>query len=420
MFLDLDPAKNGSLLDHPRVAEFLGGQPRTEESSYGDVYDLDDPALETEVPPIVCEADSSQHSALIDALKGKNLVIEGPPGTGKSQTITNLVAAALMQGKKVLFVSEKLAALEVVRRRLDMVGLGDFCLELHSHRTKKDQFLKDLHQRMQKQRSFKECEALGDKLQSHKRHKRELIEYVKMMSKPFGALRKNVFEIFWSRERSLQADPWVGRLSSSLALSNAEEIAPSDQEDQRLQIDIYQQHLATVLEKYPTVSAHPLAGIQNTSLTFFQESHVREKLSALQGSLDALNNALRSVVTTTGVSIPPIRSRIDRLCKLLPLLPEPTGKESIDLLPALSERQARNLLTDFLRDLKSCGQRREDILKPFSEPPILEQLNIGSAKDVLDRLQHTPLGNHTRSSLTAISACLSDLLGNLSAVLCFV
>lgn len=420
MFLDLDPAKNQSLLNHPRVAEFLGGQPRLEESSYGDVYDLDDPALENEVPPIVCEADSSQHSALIDALRGKNLVIEGPPGTGKSQTITNLVAAALMQGKKVLFVSEKLAALEVVRRRLDMVGLGDFCLELHSHRTKKDQLLKDLHQRMQKQRSFKECEAIRDKLQSHERHKRELIDYVNIMSKPFGALRKNVFEIFWSRERSLQAAPWAAKLASSLALSNAEEITPSEQEDQRLLVDIYQQHLAAILEKYPTVSAHPLAAIQNTSLTFFQESQVREKLSGLQRSLDALTNALHSVVTTTGISVSPTRSRIDTLCQLLPLLPQPTGKESIGLLSALSERNARDQLKDFLRELQSCGQRRADILEPFSDPPTLQQLNIGSAKHVIDNLKHTPLGNHTRSSLTAISACLSDVLGNLSEVLRFV
>ncbi|MCD8509730.1 MAG: hypothetical protein LRY73_07545 [Bacillus sp. (in: Bacteria)] len=69
------------------------------------------------------------------------MVIQGPPGTGKSQTITNLIAEALGHGKKVLFVSEKMAALEVVKRRLDTVGLGEACLELHSHKTnKKDAF----------------------------------------------------------------------------------------------------------------------------------------------------------------------------------------------------------------------------------------------------------------------------------------
>ena len=67
---------------------------------------------------LVDRADSSQCEALDTALRGTNLVIEGPPGTGKSQTITNLAAAALAQGKTVLFVAEKLAALEVVRRRM--------------------------------------------------------------------------------------------------------------------------------------------------------------------------------------------------------------------------------------------------------------------------------------------------------------
>lgn len=65
--------------------------------------------------PLIADADSSQHSAIIDVLSGKDMVINGPPGTGKSQTISNLIAASLARGKKVLFVSEKLAALEVVR-----------------------------------------------------------------------------------------------------------------------------------------------------------------------------------------------------------------------------------------------------------------------------------------------------------------
>ena len=77
-------------------------------------------------------ADSSQHSAIIDAVKGRDFVIEGPPGTGKSQTIANLIATFINQNKTVLFVSEKMAALEVVKSRLDRVGLGDFCLTLHS------------------------------------------------------------------------------------------------------------------------------------------------------------------------------------------------------------------------------------------------------------------------------------------------
>lgn len=89
-------------------------------------------------------ADSSQMSAIATADLGKDFVIIGPPGTGKSQTISNLIAHLLGKGKKVLFVSEKTAALEVVHRRLRDVGLGQFCLELHSNKASKADVLAQL------------------------------------------------------------------------------------------------------------------------------------------------------------------------------------------------------------------------------------------------------------------------------------
>ncbi|TLM77695.1 DUF4011 domain-containing protein [Microbulbifer harenosus] len=89
-------------------------------------------------------ADSSQMSAIATADRGKDFVIIGPPGTGKSQTISNLIAHMLGTGKKVLFVSEKTAALEVVHRRLKDIGLGQFCLELHSSKAKKADVLAQL------------------------------------------------------------------------------------------------------------------------------------------------------------------------------------------------------------------------------------------------------------------------------------
>jgi very-short-patch-repair endonuclease len=89
-------------------------------------------------------ADSSQLKAICAIDAGRDLVLEGPPGTGKSQTITNLIAHSLGSGKTVLFVSEKLAALSVVHRRLNDIGLGPFCLELHSSKSKKSEVLQQL------------------------------------------------------------------------------------------------------------------------------------------------------------------------------------------------------------------------------------------------------------------------------------
>ena len=104
--------------------------------------------LDKLVPPEavghILDADSSQHEAIEAVKAGAHLVMDGPPGTGKSQTIANIIAEALATGRTILFVSEKTAALDVVKRRLDRCGLGDFCLELHSHTASKKQVVGEL------------------------------------------------------------------------------------------------------------------------------------------------------------------------------------------------------------------------------------------------------------------------------------
>ena len=88
--------------------------------------------------------DSSQLAAVLYSEMGKSFVLHGPPGTGKSQTITNIIAHNLAKGRRVLFVSEKKAALDVVKDRLDRIGLTPFCLELHSNKTEKNRFYAQL------------------------------------------------------------------------------------------------------------------------------------------------------------------------------------------------------------------------------------------------------------------------------------
>lgn len=94
-------------------------------------------------------ADSSQLTAVVMASKGESFVLHGPPGTGKSQTITNMIANALYQGKSVLFAAEKMAALNVVKKRLAGIGLDPFCLELHSNKTNKSVVLGQLEKALE-------------------------------------------------------------------------------------------------------------------------------------------------------------------------------------------------------------------------------------------------------------------------------
>ena len=103
-------------------------------------------AVETDEPYLPVPVDASQIKAINMAANGVSFVLHGPPGTGKSQTITALIANALTKGKTVLFVAEKMAALEVVQKRLQALGIDAFCLELHSNKTVKKNVLNQLKQ----------------------------------------------------------------------------------------------------------------------------------------------------------------------------------------------------------------------------------------------------------------------------------
>lgn len=205
MYKDLDNDKwpdDAKITAHKNITQILVGkdpEDQTEERIYGEEYNIDAESAYHKIP-LILDTDSSQHSAIIDALlKQENLVIEGPPGTGKSQTITNLIAAALNEGKSVLFVAEKKAALEVVRSRLNHAGLGDFCLELHSHKTQKGQLHFDLAKRISRQ--FGDAYNLSSDHQALTQVRDKLLAYSNLVNKAVGYDGKTIYDIFWAAER---------------------------------------------------------------------------------------------------------------------------------------------------------------------------------------------------------------------------
>ena len=151
MYKDLDPEEwpNGSKPgEHATVGALLDSGFEEHEDGIAEEAFLDP----LRVPGDTCEiydADSSQTLAILEANTGRSMLIEGPPGTGKSQTIANIIAEAVGSGRKVLFIAEKAAALDVVFRRLREAGLGDACLELHSNKTNKRSFYAELKRTVQ-------------------------------------------------------------------------------------------------------------------------------------------------------------------------------------------------------------------------------------------------------------------------------
>ena len=142
----------------------------------------------------VVDADSSQQDAVLLSKKGASFVLQGPPGTGKSQTITNIISEAIADGKKVLFVSEKMAALQVVYNRLANVGLADFCLTLHSHKAKKKDILRDLANSINIDHTRVRDEALTQ-LDLLERKRNLLNKYQEELHTPTSGLNVSIYSV---------------------------------------------------------------------------------------------------------------------------------------------------------------------------------------------------------------------------------
>lgn len=182
---------------------------------------------------LVLDADSSQISVIENAKKGLNLVVEGPPGTGKSQTITNLIAELLVMGKSVLFVSEKMAALEVVKIRLDNCGLGEACIELHSRHSSKRSFLNTLKATI---------EALPPKDISNKINYDEhedltlkLNEYIRALREPFGKMNKSPYNYICLHEKARDKLDRISKKVTSIKITDVKSLTtPEYQQNRRI------------------------------------------------------------------------------------------------------------------------------------------------------------------------------------------
>ena len=142
----------------------------------------------------ILDADSSQQQSIQSALQRKSFVLQGPPGTGKSQTIANIISEFIARGKTVLFVSEKMAALEVVFNRLNENSLGDFCLELHSHKAKKREVINEL-KRCLDERIKVDDKTTEEDFEKLKRLRNKLNNYTQSLHEIRMPLNKNIYDV---------------------------------------------------------------------------------------------------------------------------------------------------------------------------------------------------------------------------------
>lgn len=270
MYNDLDPDRwpfNSSIEEHPIIQRFFSSSELEEGIvSYQSEYKIDAIKDIHDKFPLIDDADSSQHSALVDVLKQKNLVIEGPPGTGKSQTITNIIAAALSQGQKVLFVSAKQAALDVVLNRLGRAGLGSFCLPLHTNNLQKGEIHKSIKQRLDE--TFRRPTELKSDISRLEDHKTKLLEYAEAINTNWKSTELTPHKIL-SRatylRTKLKVPPEslhpIGHSGSDLTPQNRGSIVDAARE-----IQIHYQELKKEIGDSKPLYEHPWYGVKRTKV----------------------------------------------------------------------------------------------------------------------------------------------------------
>lgn len=171
------------LIENKIVSSLVSGKLEWESEELDSETDLDSKYHPSEIA-LPISADSTQLEAISAATQDKSFILHGPPGTGKSQTITNIIANALYQGKRVLFVAEKMAALTVVQKRLADIGLDPFCLELHSNKSKKSNVLEQLRKTTEIVRKSSPLEFASEAERLHSQ-RAELNEYVEALHKKY-------------------------------------------------------------------------------------------------------------------------------------------------------------------------------------------------------------------------------------------
>ncbi|CAN5836325.1 DUF4011 domain-containing protein [soil metagenome] len=350
MYLDLDPNRwqGTSIVDHLLVQQLTGAtSPETNGSdssaSFSEEYYIDTLEDVEKNFPLIDDADSSQHSAIIDVLNGQNLVIEGPPGTGKSQTITNVIAAAIAQGKKVLFVAEKSAALEVVKNRLTRAGIGDFCLELHSHKSQKQSVVDRIRQRIVRRGTFRAPSQLAQKIETLQEHKYRLNRYVELLRTPYLKTGLTNHQVL-NRARRFREEIAVPLENFHPTLN-----APISEDKVKEEASFYAkffERTANFDGSIKMLGEHPWAGLQVDTFDGVERTGLLKSLVTAKTALENLHSTI--VLLSQEIPIPEILhsspSQIEEIAKCLSMVKLAHGDEDWELLLSLDADGCVNLV----------------------------------------------------------------------------
>ncbi|MEG1724856.1 MAG: DUF4011 domain-containing protein [Anaerovoracaceae bacterium] len=342
----------------------------------------------------VVDADSSQQDAVLLSKCGTSFVLQGPPGTGKSQTITNIISEALADGKKVLFVSEKMAALQVVYKRLASVGLSDFCFALHSHKANKKEILRELANSITIDRKKVREEALTQ-LETLERKRNALNEYQKELHMSCSGLNCSIYTVNGKLAKFERVPEII------FEIQNTEKTTATGLNDRCYLLSEFSKTVGKRSEEYSQ-------NAWRNATVYFLSNELRHdidsNISILIPLLSEIDGCMEEYCKRLGLSIKPSLYGLDLMCQMLSLV----GKSPLIPIKWIFESNIDHLLSD-AEEYKKHSQKIVELQMAINEK-YEEQIFNMNGEEI--RGQLTELRNNAYKSLQAVNKkefIISDL-----------
>jgi len=345
-----DIADHADLYSAHPILSWLAGDTGPQNIDLPSFADLDATVSPREVFPIL-DADDSQLEVILRARLGQNLVVHGPPGTGKSQTIANVIAQSVRDGKTVLFVSRKMAALEVVYDRLERAGLGDLCLEVHSHRANKKDVIRRLNASLERgpypgthvPNEFSQLALL----------RRQLNDYAKALRQPGDARGRCPYDIYGILARHVD----IPDLRSPVTSGDAVDLAMEREEELRSAIG----QVASSADVFDGTESHPWRGAALRRVSPDDRRHLTDALRGIRHSIADVQECWKTIEELTGLAVP---DSLDSLSLATAIAGHLASTPSLPL--SVSSLNARHI-SDISQKLRFCFESAQEMARAQTE-----------------------------------------------------
>ena len=366
MFHDLAarPWPEEKILKHPILRGLLQEGFHRELDPFPDGTRIDERFSASDLIHVV-DADGSQTLAIETVRSGRNLVIQGPPGTGKSQTITNILASAAFDGKKVLFVAEKMVALEVVHKRLIKSGLNNLCLELHSRSANKRSIVEELSRTLSDNSGGAN---IADNAGDLTRIRDELNGYSAALHSPLADSGMTPFQMLGDlvRARGLNRSPPVVVLDAKEFLFAT----------RYLRLTEAVTRLVECMGISGRLHAQPWHGAGNSTLQPFDLQRLGDRLNHCEAALVEATGRAKQIANGLQVAVPGCLEKVRSLSTLLDVVAE----APIIHKPLISQLQSLTALdTQLVVDLCEAGQALSRSQVKFSSLFVEAALSVETA-----------------------------------------